>query len=37
MARFVRGKKFETTVRFPIVPKQKNVGTYDKICDRKTV
>jgi len=36
MARFVRGKKFEATVRFPVVPVQKIVEPMTRSVTGKT-
>ena len=35
MARFVKGKKFETTDGFPTIPVQKSVETYGYICEEE--
>ena len=35
MARLVRGKKFETTDRFPTIPAPKSVETVDRFGRRK--
>ena len=35
MARFVRGKKFETTNGFPTIPEQESVETMARFVRRK--